>query len=146
MHNCQANIVLCFIFHLFFLRIDEDKYKIIVKSYYWSFMKNYSLLIIKLFLLSFNIDAQSDNFRFKKLLAEHPNEKVPFAVTNTTGTIDRLLADKEVTVKQITKNWIFLNASPAWIANAQTNKVIDQFHYEFNAGQQPLNDSTRVKH
>jgi len=109
-------------------------------------MKHFSLLIITFLLFSSSLSAQSDNFRFKKLLAEHPNEKVPFAVTNTAGTIDRLLADKNVNVKQITKNWIFLNASPAWIASAQANKVIDQFHYEFSAGQQPLNDSTRVKH
>jgi len=109
-------------------------------------MKNFSLLLFALFLISSNVFAQSNNFRFKKLLAEHPNEKVPFAVTNTNGTIDRLLADKEVTVKQITKNWIYLNASPSWVANAQENKIIDQFHYEFSAGQQPLNDSTRVKH
>ena len=108
-------------------------------------MKQLRLLFLAFFIIQTNVYAQSDNFRFKKLLQENPNENVPFAIANKPGLLDRLLNDKAIIVKQASQNWIFVQASPSWINNAQKAKKIESFYFEFSSGQ-PLNDSTRVAH
>ena len=108
-------------------------------------MKQLRLLFLAFFIIHVNVHAQSDNFRFKKLLRENPSEKVPFAIPNKPGVMARLLADKEIIVKQASKNWIFIQASPAWISEAQKSNKIESFYFEFSNGQ-PLNDSTRAVH
>jgi hypothetical protein len=108
-------------------------------------MKQLKLLFLAFFVIPTTLNAQSDNFKFKKLLQEHPNEKTAFAVTNTSGTLDKLMADKDIIVKQVSRNWIYIQAAPLWIENAQKTRLIESFYIELNTGQ-PLNDSTRVKH
>lgn len=88
--------------------------------------------------------AQTDNFRFKKLLEEQPGIPVAFAVTNS-GNLDALLADKEISVKQVTREWIYIQAKPSWIKTAMDSKVIKSFYLEFSSPK-ALNDSTLVKH
>ncbi|MGV3611116.1 MAG: S8 family peptidase [Fluviicola sp.] len=93
---------------------------------------------------SFGSIAQTDNFRFKKLLEEQPAVPVAFAVTNS-GNLDALMAVKEISVKQVTREWIYIQASPSWIKEAMDSKRIKSFYLEFSVPK-ALNDSTLVKH
>ncbi|WP_343604932.1 S8/S53 family peptidase [Fluviicola sp.] len=88
--------------------------------------------------------AQVDNFKFRKLLAEQPDVPMAFAVTNS-GNLDRLLATKEISVKQVTREWIYIQAKPIWIEQAMKSQVIQSFYLEFSLPK-ALNDSTLVKH
>lgn len=88
--------------------------------------------------------AQVDNFKFRKLLAEQPDVLMAFAVTNS-GNLDRLLATKEISVKQVTREWIYIQAKPIWIEQAMKSQVIQSFYLEFSLPK-ALNDSTLVKH
>lgn len=88
--------------------------------------------------------AQTDNFKFRKLLAEQPDVSMAFAVTNS-GNLSQLLATKEISVKQVTREWIYIQAKPAWIEEATKSKIIQSFYLEFSLPK-ALNDSTLVKH
>lgn len=87
--------------------------------------------------------GQTDNFKFRELMAKQSDIPMAFAVTNT-GNLEFLLRQKEIKVKQVTKNWIYIQASPNWVQKAVTSSWIDQFYLELSAPQ-ALNDSTRVK-
>ncbi|MNJ92111.1 Subtilase family protein [compost metagenome] len=103
------------------------------------------LLIAGLILVnSVDVFGQTDNFRFKKLVAEQPDIPASFAVPNS-GNLDALLADKEISVKQVTREWIYIQAKPTWIKSAMETKTIKSFYFEFSAPK-ALNDSTLVKH
>ncbi len=103
------------------------------------------LLIAGLILInSLTSFAQTDNFKFRKLLEEQPDVPMAFAVTNS-GNLDRLLATKEISVKQVTREWIYIQAKPLWIEKAMKSKVIQSFYLEFSLPK-ALNDSTLVKH
>ncbi|MDR0802042.1 S8/S53 family peptidase [Fluviicola sp.] len=67
-----------------------------------------------------------------------------FAVTNS-GNLSQLLATKEISVKQVTREWIYIQAKPAWIEEATKSKIIQSFYLEFSLPK-ALNDSTLVKH
>lgn len=88
--------------------------------------------------------AQTDHFRFRKLLEEQPAVLTAFAVPNS-GNLDALLAVKEISVKQVTREWIYIQAKPTWIKEAMDSKLIKSFYLEFSAPK-ALNDSTLVKH
>lgn len=88
--------------------------------------------------------AQSSSFRFQELLQQHPKAFLPFAISNTNN-LKQLLGIKEINVKQATKDWIFVQATPEWINFAQENKLIETFYHEFS-NPKALNDSTRLKH
>ena len=88
--------------------------------------------------------AQTDNFRFKKLVAEQGAVPMAFAVSNT-GNLDALLAVKEISVKQVTKEWIYIQAKPNWIKEAMDSKLIKSFYLEFSVPK-PLNDTSLVTH
>jgi hypothetical protein len=79
------------------------------------------------------------------LLTASPNESIAFSVTNKSGLLPTLLVDKTIMVKSVTKNWIYIQASPTWIATAQKSGLIDRFYYEFSLPQ-ALNDTTLLKH
>lgn len=104
----------------------------------------FTLLVIALAAV-FQSFGQSDNFRFKQLLTASPNESVAFSVTNKSGLLPILLVDKTIMVKSVTKNWIYIQASPTWIAAAQKSGLIDRFYFEFSLPQ-ALNDTTLMKH
>lgn len=106
---------------------------------------NKILFIVGLILInSVQAFAQTDNFRFKKLLEEQPAIPSAFAVPNT-GNLDALLAVKEISVKQVTREWIYIQAKPTWIKEAMDSKLIKSFYLEFSVPR-ALNDSTLVKH
>lgn len=108
-------------------------------------MKHIFVLISFALAVVFQTFGQSDNFRFKQLLATSPTEKVAFSVPYSADLLSNLLNLQEVSVKSISKNWIFIQASPNWIASAQKSGLINQFYFEFSLPQ-ALNDSTLVKH
>ncbi len=108
-------------------------------------MKHIFTVIIIALATVFQLFGQSDNFRFKQLLTASPNESIAFSVTNKSGLLPTLLVDKTIMVKSVTKNWIYIQASPTWIATAQKSGLIDRFYYEFSLPQ-ALNDTTLLKH
>ena len=108
-------------------------------------MKHIFTVIIIALATVFQLFGQSDNFRFKQLLTASPNESIAFSVTNKSGLLPALLVDKTIMVKSVTKNWIYIQASPTWIATAQKSGLIDRFYYEFSLPQ-ALNDTTLLKH
>jgi subtilisin family serine protease len=91
--------------------------------------------------------AQTENFRFKKLLAEEPNSLMCFAIENDSkSTLDYLLRE-EIKVKSITKEWIYVTISPAVIAKAKNSGKIKSFYFELSS---PValndNDTSRMHH
>ncbi|MCC6701452.1 MAG: S8 family serine peptidase [Fluviicola sp.] len=102
------------------------------------------LLLLVLF-IQFESVAQTENFRFQQLLKNAPTASTAFAIKNESVVLDRLLTCNEVKVKQITKNWIYVQATPQWIGEAQKSGFITQFYYEF-APPVALNDSSAVTH
>lgn len=88
------------------------------------------------------VQAQVDNFKFRKLLTMQPDQEMAFAVTNS-GNLDFLLKQKEIRVKQVTRNWIYIQATPNWIQSAYEKKWITSFYLELSAPK-ALNDSTLV--
>jgi len=91
--------------------------------------------------------AQTENFRFKKLLAEEPNSLMCFAIENDSkSTLDYLLKE-EIKVKSITKEWIYVTMSPSVIAKAKNSGKIKSFYFELSS---PValndNDTSRMHH
>ena len=87
------------------------------------------LLLIGLIITQFSF-AQTENFRFKKLLTEDPNSLMCFAIENDSkSTLDYLLRE-EIKVKSITKEWIYVTMSPAVISKAKNSGKIKSFYFE----------------
>jgi hypothetical protein len=104
------------------------------------------LLFVGLIITQFSF-AQTENFRFKKLLAEEPNSLMCFAIENDSkSTLDYLLRE-EIKVKSITKEWIYVTMSPAVIAKAKNSGKIKSFYFELSS---PValndNDTSRMHH
>lgn len=108
-------------------------------------LKNCFTLFAFVFLFQCISFSQQDNFRFRRQLEKAPLTPIAFSVTNTPGTLERLLADKAIRVKSVTPEWIFIQASPQWIADAQRNGTIASFYFEHSIPM-ALNDSSLVKH
>lgn len=88
--------------------------------------------------------AQSENFRFRKLLSEDPSTPMCFAIKNDgASTLEYLLGEK-VTVKYLTKEWIYVNMSPEKIAAAEKSGAISQFYYEYS-NPVALNDNDTMR-
>lgn len=104
-----------------------------------------TLLTLTLLCLSSALLAQTENFRFKAFLAEHPNESTPFAIPYAHNTLESLMKNPEVLVKKATQDWIYIQATPSWINNAKKTGIIPSFYFEFHQAT-PLNDTTRMKH
>lgn len=88
--------------------------------------------------------AQIDNFKFKKLISENANQDIPFAIPNT-GNIQSIIREKDVRVKAVTKEWIYIQTTPTWIESAVKSNKIESFYLEFPSGML-LNDSAAFKH
>ena len=89
--------------------------------------------------------AQQQHFRFRQQLEQHPDVSIAFAVKNTRGLLEKLLTDKAVSVKSVTPQWIYIQATASWMNAAQTNGLVEQFHYEVSFPQ-AMNDTTRATH
>ncbi len=107
-------------------------------------MVKYRFAIV-FFSLLFSITAfsQSDNFRFKKYLNEQPDEPTAFAVTYEGQQTLDILRNNKIVVKQITPNWVYIQATPRQINDLSINKQIHQFYFEFNVAK-PLSDTARI--
>lgn len=105
--------------------------------------KNY--LFAALLLLVCNWSLAQFSGSFQQLLEKDPLTHHAFGVANTPGTLERLLADKQVSVKSVTREWIFVQASPNWIYEAKQTGKITQYYYE-RSFPSVLNDSTLPKH
>jgi hypothetical protein len=103
------------------------------------------LTLLTLVLLGFTGFSQTDNFRFKAQLKKAPTERIAFAVKNEPALLPKLLKDQSILVKQVTPEYIYIQASPQWMDLAQKSGLIPQFTFEF-APPVALNDSTLVKH
>jgi len=112
----------------------------------FKWMSSKLLLLIALLVTQFSF-AQTENFRFKKLLAEAPNSLVCFAIQNDSKTTLDYLLKEEINVKSITKEWIYVTMSPALIAQAKNSGKIKNFYFEFS---KPMalndNDTSRMHH
>lgn len=102
----------------------------------------YSFLLL-LLLFSVKSYAQIDNFRFQKYLAEKPNESTAFAVAYEGKQTLEVLRENQIKVKQITPNWIYVQATATQIATLSKSKQIKQFYFEFNQAK-PLSDTARI--
>lgn len=89
--------------------------------------------------------AQVNNFRFRQLLQSAPENKIPFAVENTTGLLKTLLEDKAILVKTATPQWLYIQASPQWISNAVNSGTIRSFSFDPSAPR-ALADTNRLYH
>ncbi len=89
--------------------------------------------------------AQSDNFRFKKLLETAPTIPVSFAIKNEGAKTLNYLQENKINAKYITKNWVYVTVAPQKLAAAQKSGEIQQFYFEF-APPTALNDTARVLH
>jgi len=87
--------------------------------------------------------AQQTPFGFQQQLQKDPETPIAFSVTNTNGVLERLLNDKSIRVKSITPEWIFIQASPRWIADAKQNGVIENYYFEHTIPM-AMNDTTLV--
>jgi hypothetical protein len=96
--------------------------------------------------LSLNISySQVKKFGFDKLLSESPNAKIPFAVVNDGSKTYEALAKRNIKIKHLNKEWVYVTTTPAEIQYLIDEKLISNFHFEFHKAVD-LNDSTRVKH
>lgn len=103
------------------------------------------LLCTLLLLCASPLFSQQQHFRFRQQLEEHPDVSMAFAVTNTPGLLEKLLREKSISVKSVTPQWIYIQATPKWMDEAQTSKLIEQFHYELSLPV-ALNDTSRTTH
>lgn len=102
------------------------------------------LILFILLVFSFVTFSQSENFRFKSVLEKAPNELTTFCVANNEKNI-KTIKEAKIKIKFSSKNWIFVTATPSWIAENQKKGAIDQFYFEF-APPTLMNDSARVVH
>lgn len=108
--------------------------------------KNYFAVIILLIAgYSPSFSQSEPQFGFAKQLQKAPDKRIAFSVTNTPGTLEKLLKDPSVNVKSVTPDWIFIQASPAWIQKAKETGVIENFYFEHSLPV-ALNDTSLVTH
>lgn len=89
--------------------------------------------------------TQQNHFRFQQLLTESPTKTMPFAIKYSNETLQNLLKEEKVTVKNSTSSWIYVTTTASTINQLSTDKMINQFYYEFGLPQE-LNDTSRVLH
>jgi hypothetical protein len=109
-------------------------------------LKNYLTAIILLVgCVGHSFSQAQQQLGFAGQLQKDPNTRIAFSVSNTEGVLERLLKDPSVNVKSVTPEWVFIQASPAWIQQAKETGVIQQFYFEHSMPV-ALNDSSLVTH
>lgn len=106
--------------------------------------KHYFTLLLLLLLSHLSI-AQQGNLMFRRQLQKDPLTPIAFSITNTPGTLQRLLTDKTIRVKSVTPEWIYIQASAQWVSTAQQQGVIQQFYFEHSIPV-AMNDTSMVTH
>ncbi|WP_165851403.1 S8 family peptidase [Brumimicrobium aurantiacum] len=74
----------------------------------------------------------------------NPEVKIPLTIQNNEQNI-RFLNNEDILIKRQTKNWLYITASPAWIAQNLKEKKLSDFYFEY-APPSLLDDSVRVTH
>ncbi len=110
--------------------------------------KRMKLFFITLAILGFtlnnNFNSQVVKFGFKKVLNEKPKGKMPFAIVNNgQKTFDALFANN-IVAKSVTRDYIYVTATPEKIQALVDKKLIFDFYWE-NSHPTLMNDSTRMK-
>lgn len=101
----------------------------------------FSLLFLSFFIAS---SAFSQGMGFEKVLRESPNSPTTFCIEN--NYLNKELLQKEnVVIKYSSQNWLFITATPEWIASKMKSKELKSFHFEF-APPVLLNDTARGHH
>lgn len=102
-----------------------------------------TIVFILGFVCLFNGFGQIDNFRFKKFLKESPTISTSFAIPYHGKKTLEILQKEGVLVKNITKNWVFIQTTASEISRMNKLGVIDNFYFEFQNGQ-ALSDTARI--
>lgn len=87
--------------------------------------------------------GQVENFRFKKQLAENPDQVFPVALANKGNAYIQRLTENKIPIKYITKEYIYINASASQLTAWHKSGVVESFVFEFAPGT-TMNDSSRV--
>lgn len=82
---------------------------------------------------------------FDRALREQGDKAIPFCLDNTVENIAFLKAQK-VRIIRTTKNWVFFNATPAFMDEHKRKGNIESFFFERPNTGQLMNDSSRVIH
>ncbi len=98
-----------------------------------------------MFLSFFSVNAQTEHFEFKRLYQLDSTQLVPSALPYSSSLLRQLEHEKEVKIKSITREWIYIQAPLFWLKSAKDAQLFSSFHWEFTKAM-PLNDSTRLKH
>lgn len=104
-------------------------------------MKTIFTLIIFSFI---SLMSFSQKMGFDELLTEKPDELTVFCIPNNDHNFETLQKDG-IKVKFSSSNWIFINASPAWIDENHRNGSITDYYFEF-APPVALADTARAWH
>lgn len=81
---------------------------------------------------------------FDKVLEKSPHELTAFCLPNNQKNAD-FIESEQIQIKFSTSNWIFISASPRWIADNKKNGNISDFYFEF-APPQALADTAKIWH
>lgn len=95
-----------------------------------------------IFLLFSSTFLYSQTYGFKKALEKSSHLQMPFALKNTPNN-RAILERNKVTIKEKTKEWIYITQSPQWIATQLKNKTISNFYFEY-APPTLLDDTARA--
>src|SRR5699024_3895013 len=102
------------------------------------FQKYIFTLIFALF-TAFFLNAQQ--FGFKRILKKEADRQMPFAVKNTPN--NRIfLEHNKVNIKNTTRQWLYITASPKWVSNQLKKGNIIDFYFEY-APPHLLDDTAR---
>jgi len=104
-------------------------------------------LILLSFLFGISISksiAQSNKFQFDKTLQESGDVITAFSIPYTLENLD-FLHQEGIQLKAITRNWIYISATPLWISEKIASKKLSDFYFEY-APPSVLADSARYQH
>ena len=99
------------------------------------------LLLIVVLLVKFSF-SQSEHPKFKELLITSPETISTFCLKDHQGLVEFLTTEK-IKIKYRSEKWLFISASPNWIAKNQKNGKIKQFYFE-TCPPEILNDTVRL--
>ncbi|MBW7869012.1 MAG: S8 family serine peptidase [Brumimicrobium sp.] len=98
--------------------------------------------ILSFFLIFLTYHLQAQKFGFTKVLRENPEVLAPFAVDNTPDNL-AYLKTQHIAIKNISKEWIYITCTPAWIQEQLQQKSISNFYFEY-APPVLLDDTARL--
>jgi Subtilase family/Secretion system C-terminal sorting domain len=104
-----------------------------------------SIATVLLVLIFSNSFGQINSFHFQKFLLDHPNDQVSFAIENEGLKTLQVLERHSMKPIAITKEWVFVSASPKWVKEKSDAKEIGYVYFE-KSRPKALMDSTIAKH